>query len=318
MDTRFCLHPVIIDEDTVFPCGKCPVCRMKYRKQMALRIYMEQCIEKPICSHFITLTYNNENIPVTSGRQCFDKIQVSRFIDSLRHNLSRKGVSLRYFITCEYGEQGYRPHYHALFLLFKKSGTSNESVKAFRSSRDHYLTDRILSRLWPYGFVYDGGFTPRSVMYCTAYALKDDEYLERDWTGFEEGRPFRLFSNRPGLGCTTKCVQWWKDYVYNDGDPRTAISVKGVSKLSSGVPVGIKRKLKDYFPDEYEALKEANMSYFEKSVPQLFENAAKFGSARNYQNKSGVDPVDRSPDIRIKAFLKASRAISKKNRKPLK
>lgn len=320
MDTRFCLHPVIIDEDTVFPCGKCPVCRMKYRKQMALRIYMEQCIEKPFGAYFITLTYNDENIPITNGRQCFDKIGTQRFLDSLRKKLYRKGVVCRHFLTCEYGESGYRPHMHALFFLYSSinAGRSLVDFKKRCKAQRHYFSDEIVSPLWNSGFVYNGSVTPRSVMYCTAYALKDDESLERDWTGFEEGRPFRLFSNRPGLGCTAKCVQWWKDYVYNDGDPRTAISVKGVSKLSSGVPVGIKRKLKDYFPDEYEALKEANMSYFEESVPQLFENAAKFGSARNYQNKSGVDPVDRSPDIRIKAFLKASRAISKKNRKPLK
>lgn len=320
MDTSYCLHPVIIDENTIFPCGKCPVCRMKYRKQMALRIYLEQCIEKPLSAHFITLTYNDENIPITNGRQCFDKIGTQRFLDSLRKKLYRKGIICRHFLTCEYGEQGYRPHMHALFFLYKFPYFSRGLTVFQRSCKSirHYFSDNVLSPLWNSGFVYEGSVTARSVMYCTAYALKDDESLERDWTGFEEGRPFRLFSNRPGLGCTNKCIQWWKDFVYNDGDPRTTIQVNGTGKLSTGIPVGIKRKLKDYFPMEYEALKKANMSFFEDSVPYLFENAARFGSARNYTNKNGVDKVDTTPDLRIKAFLKARRAISKQNRKPLK
>ena len=118
MDTRFCLHPVILPDGTPFPCGKCPVCRMKYRKQMALRIFMEKQIEKPLASYFITLTYNEQNIPTYSGRPCFDRNHITRFIDSLRHRLRRYGITERHFGTCEYGEEGFRPHYHFIFFLY--------------------------------------------------------------------------------------------------------------------------------------------------------------------------------------------------------
>lgn len=308
MDTRFCLHPVIIDENTIFPCGKCPVCRMKYRKQMALRMFMEKSIDKPQNSYFITLTYNDQNIPVVSGRQCFDKDHITRFIDSLRHKLRNEGVTLRYFGTCEYGEEGYRPHYHFIFFLY-----GDRRFRRFEFKRE------FCDPLWHYGFTYDGSVTIRSIMYCTAYALKDDESLERDWRGFEEGRPFRVFSLRPGLGLSDNCISWWSNYISNDGDTRTSISIKSTKRsISSGIPVGVKRKIKDYYSDLYEQLKTSNQEWFNGSVSALFENAQRYGSARNYTNKNGVDPVNYDPDREIKAFRKALRQLSKSERKPLK
>lgn len=312
MDTSFCLHPVIVDEGVLYPCGKCPVCRMKYRKQLATRIYMEYSIEQPIDSYFITLTYDDQNIPVESGRQCFNKEHVLRFLDSLRHKLRSAGFSLRYFGTCEYGEKGYRPHYHFLLFLYGSPGTSKFKYSPRRF--EHQFRDDYIKPLWHYGFVYDGRVSIKSTMYCTCYALKDDEALERDWTGFEAGRPFRLFSLRPGLGLTDKCVEWWTDYVYNDGDFRYGLRLsKGLKRsISSSVPVGIKRKIKDNEPDFYEAYKNANFSNREESLSHLLENAAKYGSARNYTNKNGVDPISYVPDQEIILHRKALREMARR------
>ena len=197
MDGRYCLHPTIT-RDGIYPCGNCPVCRMKYRKQMAIRLYMEKSIEKPVYSYFITLTYNDENIPVIAGRRCFNKKHLRTFFDSVKHHLYGEGYTFRYFATCEYGEEeGYRPHYHFIILLYRKSGCST-----FKKFARHEFLHTVVEPLWNKGFCYDGNVTLPSIMYCTAYALKDDEAIERDWTGFEQGRPFRLFSLRPGLDLT--------------------------------------------------------------------------------------------------------------------
>lgn len=318
MDTRFCLHPTILKDGTPFPCGNCPVCRMKYRKQMALRIYMEKCIEKPFKSYFLTLTYNDQNIPLSAERQCFDRRHITRFLDSLRHRLSRYGLSLRYFGTCEYGEEGYRPHYHFITFLYQaKSAQTGFDVRSFRDR--HFFNREIVGPLWRYGFTYDGTVTGPSIMYCTAYALKDDEALERDWRGFEEGRPFRVFSLKPGLGLTDNCVEWWQNYVFNDGNPRTSISIKEARSISSGVPVGVKRKLKERHPFSYEYIKDANMRFFEGSVPELLENARRHGPYRDYRAQCSTDIVemDLSADNEIKAFRKALRRLHKSERTPV-
>lgn len=318
MDTRFCLHPVIIDEHTVFPCGNCPVCRMKYRKQMAVRIYMEKCIEKPFKSYFITLTYNEQNLPTIAGRPCFDKYHISRFLDSVRHRLRLFGLTLRYFGTCEYGEEGFRPHYHFIMFLYRSGDTFSENVQVFRDR--HFFNKEIVGRYWQYGFTYDGTVTGESIMYCTAYALKDDEALERDWRGFEQGRPFRVFSLRPGLGLTNKCLEWWHDYVFNDGQPRTSISIKGARSISTGIPVGVKRHLKERHPFSYEYIKDANLSFFEESVFELSANAGRYGSYRDYRVQSEDDyhEMDTSIDERVKAFRKALRRLHSQERTPLK
>lgn len=307
MDTRFCLHPVILSNGDYKPCGKCPVCRMKYRKQLAVRMYMEYSIEKPKDSYFITLTYDDENIPTIAGRQCFNKEHLVRFLDSLRHKLRSSGFSLRYFGTCEYGDEGYRSHYHFIFYLYGDG-------KPFPYKGSHVFNRDFVQSLWPYGFTYDGRVTLSSIMYCTCYALKDDEALERDWTGFEEGRPFRLFSLRPGLGLSDNCVEWWTNYVYNDGDYRYGLRIcrKLKHPISSCVPVGIKRKLKENEPDFWEVYKKANERNAQDALDHLVDNARKYGSARNYTNKNGVDPVDFTPDQEIINYRKALRELAKR------
>ena len=313
MDTRFCLHPVIVDEGVLYPCGHCPVCRMKYRKQMAMRIFMEKQIDKPIDNYFITLTYDPENVPIISGRFCFNKEHLDRFLDSLRHKLRSVGYSLRYFGTCEYGEEGYRSHYHFLFFLYALPGSK---PRRFRYKGSHEFNRDYIQPLWHYGFSYDGRISPASVMYCTCYALKDDEALERDWTGFEEGRPFRLFSLRPGLGLSDQCVEWWTNYIYNDGDYRYGLRLScGLKRpISSSIPVGIKRKVKENEPDFYEDYKRANQSNREESLAHLVENAARYGSYRNYTNKNGVDPITFIPDQEIISHRKALRELAKRQR----
>lgn len=288
---------------------------MKYRKQMALRIYMEKCIDRPKYSYFLTLTYNDDNVPKIGDRFCFNKAHLVTFLDSLRHKLRERGLSLRYFGTCEYGEEGYRSHYHFVFLLYGSG--------SFRTK--HEFNQEFCQKLWPYGYTYDGTLTPYSILYCTAYALKDDEYLERDWSDVPEGKPFRLFSLRPGLGLTDSCINWWSDYVYNDGAVRSGISLRlQKGNLSSGVPVGVKRKISEYYPDTYEFLKEANRKFLDSSRDCLLENAKRYGSRGVYLQSlpaslEGISEVlDQTPDREIKAFRKALRELGKRQRNPLK
>lgn len=269
---------------------------------------MEKCIEKPKYSYFVTLTYNEQNIPLDNGRQCFNKEHVQTFFDSLRHALRPMGFTIRSFLTCEYGEEGYRPHYHFVALIY------GNGTFAHKHAFNH-----LCQKYWHFGYTYDGTLTPYSILYCTAYALKDDEYLERDWSGFEAGKPFRLFSLRPGLGLTDNCVNWWTDYVYNDGSIRSGLSIPLRSgHLASGVPTGVKRKISTAYPDIYEELKEANLRYLEESRVYLLENAERFGSYRDYSDSGMFDLFDKTPDDEIKAFRQALRKLGKSQRNPLK
>lgn len=76
---------------------------------------------------FVTLTYNEKNLPRWFGHACCDNRDLRWLLNSsgFRQCLRDKyGVKLGYFITTEYGEgkgvrgKGNNPHYHAVFYLW--------------------------------------------------------------------------------------------------------------------------------------------------------------------------------------------------------
>ena len=97
------------------PCGKCVECMRNKRMEQAVRITHE--IEGHEDNCFITLTYNNDNIPMTDGQNDARGIQDdSRFIPTLKikdyqdwlKRFRKKiklyyGKDVRYFIVGEYG-----------------------------------------------------------------------------------------------------------------------------------------------------------------------------------------------------------------------
>lgn len=319
MDTTVCLHPVFLPEKGWVPCGKCPVCRMKYRKQMAIRIKMEQNIDKPVYSFFITLTYDETFIPKCKGRSCFSKEHVTTFLDSLKHRLFRDGYTYRHFLTCEYGEEGYRPHYHALLFLYSRTDFKCKHYPRLTPGHQaphFYFNDTIVQPLWRYGFSYQGTVTSASILYCTSYALKDDEELEKDWTGFEDGKPFRRYSLRPGLGLSDSCLSWWLSYVYNEGDEiRTSVKVNTKrGPVASGIPVGVKRRVKEGYPDIYECLLNANARFMDQAQDKLYNTAQSFGPTKIYgrvYDPSSYPVFDDSVDREVIAFRKALRKMNK-------
>lgn len=177
-----------------------------------------------------------------------------------------------------------------------------------------YFNDRVVQPLWGLGYTYQGFVTSASVLYCTSYALKDDEYLEKDWKGFEEGKPFRRYSLRPGLGLTDKCLSWWLGYVENDGkDYRNFFRINGPRKqLSTGIPVGVKRRFQDY-PEIKEALTSINVASLDDMQKDLSENSMRYGSKMIYIDgkKYPSDNLTDEPDKEIIAFRKALRKLNK-------
>lgn len=283
---------------------------------------MEQNIEKPAYSYFLTLTYAPEFIPVLEGRNCFSKKDIDTFLDSLKHRLSRDGYSYRYFLTCEYGEEGYRPHYHALLFLYRKPDTVSECVRYPRltpgmQAPHFYFGEKVVGPLWRKGFVYQGTVTPESVLYCTSYALKDDESLLQDWTGFEAGKPFRRYSLKPGLGLSEDCLSWWTNYVYNDGeDIRNSFRIKTrIRPLSTGIPVGIKRRLEQYYEDVHELLSGLNIDSLRSMQEELADNSSAYGSRMVYRNGERFtdENFTLSKDNEILAYRKAIRKLCKSN-----
>lgn len=122
---------------------------------------------------FVTLTYNNENLP-EGGTLVPRDLQL--FLKRLR-----KHETVRYFGVGEYGDRTWRPHYHlALFGV----GPDRENI--IRAS-------------WGGGFVHVGELTFESAQYIAGYVAK--KLTKHDDPSLEGRYPeFARMSLRPGIG----------------------------------------------------------------------------------------------------------------------
>jgi len=189
-----CLHPLTLyyrlDPDnknspTVAydaPCGKCVWCQK--RKQQEWVIRMQEELKVSDLGLFVTLTYNDENIPTENDLPCVCKRDVQLYLKRLRKSLSPY-FTVRYFLCSEYGMKTFRPHYHA--VLFFRLNSQYEWRDSFLSSLYKVVVDK-----WQQGFCYVGTCTPQSISYVAKYVVKPKEY--------ENLPTWILVSRNPGLG----------------------------------------------------------------------------------------------------------------------
>lgn len=140
---------------------------------------------------FLTLTYNDEHLPVDSkfGKPTLCKKDLQDFMKRLRKSL--QPLKVRFFACGEYGSKGSRPHYHLILFGYKPSDlvylkTTAKGEIIYRSS--------WLEKLWQFGFSSVGDVTVDSAKYCAKYLQK----LNNVPTWVQ--KPFITMSNRPGIG----------------------------------------------------------------------------------------------------------------------
>lgn len=150
------------------PCGNCEECINKRRCDLYTRAWWEthEVKIKGGQTLFLTLTYNEQNIPKFNGEYCFDKEQTQKFLHKLhefirRHNLGKE----KYLITTEFGEKTMRPHLHMLLHWIPNKDFS--ATKLYKK----------VCELWNKGFVTGGrkGIIVKdtqAVGYVTKYVIK--------------------------------------------------------------------------------------------------------------------------------------------------
>lgn len=84
-------------------CGQCMECRLAYSREWAIRITHEMQMHDRSC--FLTLTYNDENLPR------FGQL-VKRDLQLFFKRLRKVAGPFRYVACGEYGELRRRPHFH--------------------------------------------------------------------------------------------------------------------------------------------------------------------------------------------------------------
>lgn len=166
-----------------FACGDCTYCLKKYSEMWALRLADESDLHKESC--FVTLTYNDENLPENKN---LNKRDVQLFIKRLRKQIKTK---IRYFLCGEYGLQKLRPHYHLIIFGWKPQ----DLVFFKKENKEDLFLSAKVADIWKNGFITVGtNMNQFALKYLSKYMSKLANY------DIHNEPPFVNMSNRPGIG----------------------------------------------------------------------------------------------------------------------
>lgn len=212
------------------PCNKCAACQIRKRKDYSVRLAHEATMHESAC--FITLTYNDDSVPVTdwnsldTKRKLFDRgvgnlpemtlipSDVQKFMKRLRRHLEYRPkkhkdgrdhvARIRYFAVGEYGSKTHRPHYHIIVY-----GWFPSDAKAFMERNGHLVfRSAQLEKLWKFGFSSLTEVHPSTAKYCARYVTKKFARLNEDGDASATSvvPEFTLSSVRNGgIGSTWLC-----------------------------------------------------------------------------------------------------------------
>lgn len=164
----------------ILPCGRCLLCTRRYRKMWSLRCLHELKSYNQAC--FLTLTVDDVHIDSVFPRligsdwhslrhkpfQDFAK-RLRRTLDygyKYRGSVYHGEQPVRYYMCGEYGDEGHRPHYHA--VLF---GVTPPDCVPLVGSKSLFVSPMI-AKLWPFGYHTIGKVTSDSVAYVAGYCEK--------------------------------------------------------------------------------------------------------------------------------------------------
>lgn len=179
------------------PCGKCIACLKQKSREWSIRMLHE--FDSWDMATFLTLTYNNESLPLNTS------IDMEKFNGTKGHlaplvkedlqlffKRLRKLFKIKYYACGEYGDikNSHRPHYHAIVF-----GISND---------EH--TKKTISALWGKGLVHLGTVTDKSCMYVTKYINKKQTNLksQKQFNALGLTMPFQIVSQELGLNYAIK------------------------------------------------------------------------------------------------------------------
>lgn len=186
-----CTKPFVTGT-AAFPCGQCMPCRIRRRRLWVSRLLLEA--SQHSASSVVTLTYSEERLPVlgNAGATLVPK-DAQDWLKRLRARIAP--MRLRFYLVGEYGDESWRPHYHA--VLFGVGSCLRGRTEQRRS----YCCEpcELVRSSWGHGRIESRGLDHGGAQYVCGYVTKkmtrfDDARLE--------GRhpEFARMSLRPGLG----------------------------------------------------------------------------------------------------------------------
>ena len=205
------------DLPVIRPCGKCIGCRLDRTRNNAIRAMHES--EMHDRSSFLTLTYDDANLPYNEGSiyPTLLKRDLTLFIKRLRKYLEPNKI--RKYGCGEYGDATQRPHYH--LLLFGEDFAFDREL--FSPGRDPLYTSATLTDLWGHGHAVIGDISFDSAAYVAGYCLKkfNGQMAVQEYDDLMRDPPFVVYPINPGLGGD------WFDQFSGDIYNHDSVNFKG-------------------------------------------------------------------------------------------
>lgn len=265
-----CLSPIHIRDSVsgevrIVPCSRCDACLVRQRQEWTYRL-REELRHNPN-AFFVTLTYDNENLPIQefvddSGAIFYDavhdKTDIQLFNKRLRHKLEKYDAKCRFYIVSEYGPNTQRPHYHGIYFLDKDI------------TLDDF--DSLVRASWPSPNITVDIVTDSRIKYVTEYV-----FTRKDVPSHLPDN-FRLVSRNPGLGSCY--IERLKDWHLKD--PENRVFAPDYEGNHCNLPRYYRDKI---FPKSFlqERAKKLEAEKFEEEK-RLFESPD-FDSRKYYRDK---------------------------------
>lgn len=145
-----------------YGCGQCVPCRINRRRLWTSRLLLEQRVSG--ASSFLTLTYEKEE----------KDLQPKDLQDWLKRFRKRfPPQTIRYFAVGEYGDETWRPHYHAAMFGF---GASPGHGVVGRFEKGRFICGcascDVVRSTWAKGFILVGELNEATAAYIAGYVTK--------------------------------------------------------------------------------------------------------------------------------------------------
>lgn len=254
-------RPLVFDENKGLPfsklqvpCGRCIGCRLDRSASSAVRGYHELMTCGEQNCFFLTLTYDNEHLPINNSI-CTRDLQL--FWKRLRKST---GAKFKYIACAEYGAKFSRPHYHACVFGFRlpdEDFAKPPVAPASHSGFPNFQSD-VVRKCWPLGLHVINNVSFNSVAYVARYILKktlgdgESGYIDEDGVYREKEKSY--WSAGIGLRYFEK---YWSDF-YSLG----ACQVEKTNRLGESVkksfpiPRYYDKKLEERDPAFFASVKE--------------------------------------------------------------
>lgn len=224
----------VYTEFVPIPCGQCVGCRLDYSKQWATRCMLEA--EYHDENYFITLTYDDEHLPVTeyidkdTGEFKYNngtlvKKHMQDFNKRVRRSLEYRGYDgFRFYMCGEYGTTSARPHYHMIAF-----GLHLDDLEKYKDTPHGTLyTSKFLSDKWQKGYVIIGNVTYESCAYVSRYIMKKQKGVSANvYSDFNILPEYTNSSRKPGIA-----RQYFEDH-FDDLYPSDRIVLIGGRVVSN-------------------------------------------------------------------------------------